>query len=54
MMSRLSNNFFEKHRPNVKEINKKVNPDDKIVPIKWSKEVLEGKRKAMITLPKSK
>ena len=35
-------NFFEKNRPN---INSAKTHNDKIIPIEWSNEVLEGKYK---------
>lgn len=54
MINKFSSNFFEKSRPNVREINKKVNPDEKIIPIKWSKDVLDGKKKVKITLSNKK
>ncbi len=37
--------FFTKSRPG---ITPSKNSDDKIRPIKWSKEVSEGKRKAVV------
>lgn len=37
--------FFTKDRP---EATPSKDPDDKIVPIKWSKDVKEGKRKAVV------
>ncbi len=43
--------FFSKSRP---EVTPSKNPDDKIIPIKWSKEVESGQKKAIVTLPKKK
>ena len=54
MINKFSSSFFEKSRPNVREINKKINPDEKVIPIEWSKDVLEGKKKVKITLPNKK
>ncbi len=38
--------FFTKVRP---EVAPSKNPDDKIIPIKWSDEVLKQKKKAKVT-----
>lgn len=46
---KLSLSFFEKLRPTA--------PKDKqgeIEPIKWSKEVIDGKKKILVNLPKEK
>ena len=43
--------FFTKSRP---EVTPSKNKDDKIIPIKWSKEVENGQKKAIITLPNRK
>ena len=37
--------FFTKVRP---KVTPSKDPDDKIIPIKWSKEVLEQKKKAKV------
>lgn len=47
--------FFEKTRPNVKDIEKREkSPDDEIVPFAWSKDVLDGKttNDIILTMPK--
>lgn len=54
MISKFSNSFFEKRRPNVRESNMKVNPDDKVIPIKWSKDVLNGKKKVIVKISNNK
>ena len=43
--------FFSKSRP---EVTPSKNPDDKIIPIKWSKEVESGQKKAIVILQKKK
>ena len=48
---RLPKDFFTKSRPHAKPSN---DPDDKIIPIKWSKEVMDGKRKAIVKLAKDR
>lgn len=47
---RLPKEFFAKVRPHAQPSN---DPDDKIIPIKWSKEVMDGKRKAIVKLAKN-
>ncbi len=37
--------FFTKIRP---EAIPSSNPDDEIIPIRWSKDVLDGKKKAVV------
>lgn len=53
-MKSLPKSFFEKTRPNVRE-NKNIaqQTDNIVIPIEWSKEVLEGKKKVLIKLPKN-
>jgi hypothetical protein len=53
-MKVLPKSFFEKVRPNVKDLKStKKNPDDEIIPFNWSKNVLVGKCKdsVIFTLP---
>ena len=45
----LPKDFFTKNRPKAEPSS---DPDDEIIPIKWSKEVLDGKKKAIVKLAK--
>ena len=47
--SRLPKDFFTKNRPKAEPSS---NPDDEIIPIKWSKEVLNDKKKTIVKLAK--
>lgn len=49
-MRRLPKDFFTTVRPAAQPSN---DPDDKIIPIKWSEEVLNGKKKAIVKLAKN-
>lgn len=48
-IKRLPLSFFEKSRPNAPKNSLKD-----IVPIEWSKEVLSGKKKVIVELPKTR
>ncbi len=48
-IKRLPSSFFEKSRPNAPENSLKD-----VVPFDWSKEVLSGKKKVIVELPKDK
>ena len=47
----LPNNFFEKYRTN--NVPSKQT-EVEIYPIKWSKEVMDGKKEVVVSLPKKK
>lgn len=49
LMKQFPKGFFAIPRPIAKPTN---NPDDKIIPIKWSKEVINGKEEVIVSLPK--
>lgn len=49
LMKQFPKGFFTIPRPIAKPTN---NPDDKIIPIKWSKKVLDEKEEAIVSLPK--
>ena len=49
-INKLPLNFFTKLRKN-KTTN---NIDDKVYPIKWSKEVMKGKKEVVVSLSKKK
>ena len=44
-ITKFPTDFFKKDRPEVAPSN---NPDDEIIPIKWSKDILTNKRKAIV------
>ena len=48
-LKRLPISFFEKTRPNAPK-----NSLDDVIPIKWSKEVMNGKKKVKVSLPKNR
>ena len=50
LLKRLPKDFFQKAR---QKATSSENPDDEIIPIKWSKDVVGGKKKAVVTLAKN-
>ena len=50
-LKKLPKSFFEKVRP---QTTPNHNSSDEIIPIKWSKEVLSGQKRALVKLKKNK
>ena len=51
LLNKFPNGFFNEPLPEATPSN---NPDDKIIPIKWSENVKSKKKKALVKLKKSK
>ena len=51
-INKLPLNFFTKFRKNKTTNN--IDDNDKIYPIKWSKEVMKGKKEVVVSLSKKK
>ena len=51
-INKLPLNFFTKYRTNKTTSN--MHDNDKVYPIKWSKEVMKGKKEVVVSLSKKK
>lgn len=51
LLSKFPKDFFDEPLPEATPGN---NPDDKIIPIKWNKDVKNGKKKALVKLKNKK